>query len=48
MPEHDVCTREVQHSEKVVDVVFPTGEKPAGVVEPGEEAFDLPAAATPP
>ncbi len=44
MPEQDAGAREVQHPEKILDVVFPAGDEPAGVMEPGKEALDLPAA----
>jgi hypothetical protein len=29
------------HARCSIPRVFPTGDKPAGVVEPGDEAFDL-------
>jgi hypothetical protein len=32
----------LDESEEVFDVIFPSGDKPAEVVHPGEEAFDLP------
>ena len=44
MPEEDLGTRQLQEAEEVADVIFPAGDEPARVVEPGEEAFDLPAA----
>ena len=34
---------EVDESEEVFDVVFPAGHQTAEVVQPGEEALDLPA-----
>jgi len=43
MPEQDPSTGEVQHSDEVVDVTFPAGDQPPEVVQPGKEAFDLPA-----
>ena len=48
MPEQDLRARQLQEAEKVPDVIFPAGDEPAGVVEPGEEAFDFPAAPGPP
>ena len=45
MPEQDSSTGELQHAEKVLDVILPACDEAAGVVEPGEETFDLPAAA---
>ena len=47
MLEQDAGTREVQHPEEVLDVIFPAGDEPAGIVEPGKEPFDLPAASAP-
>ena len=47
MPEEDSGAGQLQHAEKVLDVILPAGDQPAGVVEPGEEAFDLPAPARP-
>ena len=46
MPEQDAGAGELQHAEEVLDVIFPAGDEAAGVVEPGKEAFDLPAAAS--
>jgi hypothetical protein len=43
MPEQDAGARELQHPQKIADVVFPSGDEPAGVVEPGKEPFDFPA-----
>lgn len=43
MPEEDSGAGQLQHAEKVLDVILPAGDEPAGVVQPGEEAFDLPA-----
>jgi hypothetical protein len=37
----DAC--ELDESEEVFDVVFPSGDESAVVVHPGEESFDLPA-----
>src|SRR5260221_9230400 len=45
MPEQDPSTGELQNAEEVLDVIFPACDEAAGVVEPGEETFDLPAAA---
>lgn len=45
MPEEDLGAGQLQHAEEVLDVILPTGDQPAGVVQPGEEAFDLPATA---
>lgn len=47
MPEEDSGAGQLQHAEEVLDVILPAGDQPAGVVEPGEEAFDLPATASP-
>jgi hypothetical protein len=47
MPEEDSGAGQLQHAEEVFDVILPAGNEPAGVVEPGEEAFDLPATARP-
>ena len=47
MPEEDSGAGQLQHAEKILDVVLPAGDQPAGVVEPGEETFDLPATASP-
>jgi hypothetical protein len=44
MPEEDLRAGQVEEPEEVSDVVFPTGDEPSGVVEPGKEAFDLPTA----
>ena len=43
MAQEDFGARELEEAEKVVDVIFPAGDEPPRVVEPGEEAFDLPA-----
>ena len=45
MSEQDSGTGEMEHAEKVLDMVFPAGDEAPGVVQPGEEAFDLPPAA---
>lgn len=42
MSEHHLEAREVDHSEVVFDVVFPSIHESSEVVHPGEEAFDLP------
>ena len=47
MPEEDSGAGQLQHAEEVLDVILPAGDQPAGIVEPGEEAFDLPATASP-
>jgi len=47
MPEQDAGARELQHPEEVLDVILPAGDEPPRVVEPGKEALDLPAPATP-
>jgi len=36
---------EVDEAEEVFDMVFPSSDETAEVVQPGEEAFDLPALA---
>jgi hypothetical protein len=33
----------MQHRHEVVDVTFPAGDETTEVMQPGEEAFDLPA-----
>ena len=33
----------MDHAEEVFDVVFPSGDEPAEVVQPGKEPLDLPA-----
>ncbi len=43
MSEHHVDTGEVDHSEEVFDMVFPSRDESSKVVHPGEEPFDLPA-----
>ena len=48
MPQQDLCARELEKAEEVPDVIFPAGNQASRVVEPGEEAFDLPAPAVPP
>ena len=35
----------MQHRHEVVDVTFPAGDETTEVMQPGEEAFDLPSAA---
>ena len=47
MPEQDAGARELQHPEKVLDVILPASDQPTGVVQPGEEAFDFPASPPP-
>jgi len=42
MPEQDFGAGELEEGAKVLDVVFPASDEASGVVEPGEEAFDLP------
>jgi hypothetical protein len=34
----------LEKAEKVADVVLPTGDEAAGVLKPGKEPFDFPAA----
>ena len=48
MPKEDSGAGQLQQAEEVVDVILPAGDESARVVEPGEEAFDLPATARPP
>jgi len=43
MPEQDSRACELNHAEEVVDVIFPPGDEASGVMQPGEETFDLPA-----
>jgi len=43
MPEQEFEASEVDEAEEVLDVVFPTGDEAAKVVQPGEEPFHLPA-----
>ena len=47
MPEEDPDAGELDHAEKVLDVIFPARDGAPEVMEPGKEAFDLPAAPTP-
>jgi hypothetical protein len=42
MPEHHLQACEVDHSEVVFDVVFPSGNEAAEVVDPCEEPLDFP------
>jgi hypothetical protein len=44
MPEQYAGAGELDHAEKVLDVIFPSGDRATGVMEPGEEALDLPPA----
>src|SRR5271154_3357146 len=44
MPEQHASAGELDHAEEVLDVIFPSGDCAAGVMEPGEEALDLPPA----
>jgi hypothetical protein len=48
MPEQDARARQVQHPKEVLDVKFPAGDEPTGVMQPGKEALDLPATPTSP
>jgi hypothetical protein len=41
MPREHVQACEVYEAEKVVDVEFPSGEKSARVLHPGEESLDF-------
>ena len=45
MSEHHVDTGEVDHSEEVFDMVFPSSDESSEVVHPGEESFHFPASA---
>jgi hypothetical protein len=47
MPEQDSGTSEMEHGKEVVDVTFPAGDEPTEVVQPGEEAHNLPAPSGP-
>src|SRR5215510_4488003 len=44
MAEEDFGAGEVQEAEKVLDVAFPARDEATGVVEPGKETLDFPAA----
>jgi len=43
MPEEQVEAGEVEEAEEVLDVVFPSSNESAEVVQPGEEPLHLPA-----
>ena len=43
MPQGDQRATELDHTEEVGGVSFPAAGKPAEVLQPGEEPFDLPA-----
>jgi hypothetical protein len=45
MPQENDEAAELEHAEKVGLVIFPAIDESAEVMEPGEEAFDFPAAA---
>jgi len=45
MSAQDEEAGEVGEAEEVFDVIFPSGDEPAVVLQPGEEALDLPSAA---
>ncbi len=45
MPEQDARAGELEHAEKVLDMVFPAGDQAARVVKPSEEPLNLPTAA---
>ncbi len=45
MPQEDYKAAELDHGEEVLLVILPTDDQAAEVMEPGEEAFDFPAAA---
>jgi hypothetical protein len=45
MSEHQVETGQIDEADEVLDVVFPSGDKAAKVVHPGEEPLCLPASA---
>ena len=44
MPQEDQRTTELDHTEEVGSVSFPAASKSAEVLQPCEQAFDLPAA----
>ena len=48
MPQENDEAAELEHTEEVGLVIFPAGDQPAEIVEPGEEALDFPAAAVAP
>ena len=47
MPKQDLRAGELEKAQEIADVIFPAGDPSARVVEPGEEAFNLPAARVP-
>jgi hypothetical protein len=47
MPKQDLRAGELEKAQEIADVIFPAGDQSARVVEPGEEAFNLPAATVP-
>lgn len=44
MPQEDQRASELDHAEEVSSISFPAAGKPAEVLQPCEESFDLPAA----
>jgi hypothetical protein len=45
MPEHHVEAGKVDEAEEIIDVIFPSGDKAAEVVQPCKEPLDFPAPA---
>ena len=44
MPQKNDEASELEHTEEIGFVIFPAADKSAEVMEPGEKAFDFPAA----
>src|SRR4249920_2833482 len=42
MPEQDAGAGQLEHAEKVLDMVLPAGDQATRVMEPGKEPFDFP------
>ena len=47
MPKQDLRAGELEKAQEIADVIFPAGDQSARVVEPGKEAFNLPATTVP-
>jgi hypothetical protein len=43
MPQQDADASELEEAEEVLGDAFPTGDQAAVVLQPGEQALDLPA-----
>jgi hypothetical protein len=48
MPQKNDKAAELEHAEEIGLVIFPSTDQPAKIVQPGEKAFDFPAAAVAP